>query len=335
MFPVSASERGGAMLMDNPLEKWDAAVAAYLTSRHALGRAYKKEEWVLGGVRAFLVKAGAADLDQALFDQWREPFYQRTSSTRVVHEHTVYNFCRYRRRSEPACFLPDPASLARQHPHPLPTIIEREQIVQLLDYVSELRSKPRQALRAAALRLAIILLYTTGLRRGELIRLTLGDVDVHQGVLFIRGSKFHKSRWVPLSASVHTELGNYLAARRQAGVDGSENAPLVCSQHGRALSGNGLYQSLKHVLAAAGIHDSSGHQPCVQDFRHSFAVAALLRWYENDADVQVNLPKLALYMGHVSIVSTAYYLRLMPAVIEQASRRFERSCAQIVDGGAS
>jgi hypothetical protein len=50
--------------------------------------------------------------------------------------------------------------------------------------------------------------------------------------------------------------------------------------------------------------------------------------------VQCNLPKLALYMGHVSIVSTAYYLRLMPAVVERASERFARACAGMLVGGA-
>jgi integrase len=92
---------------------------------------------------------------------------------------------------------------------------------------------------------------------------------------------------------------------------------------------------VKTVLIAADIKDHRGYYPRVQDFRHSFAVTALLRWYENNADVQVNLPKLALYMGHVSIISTAYYLRWMPAVIAHASKRFERSYAQILEGGTS
>lgn len=97
----------------------------------------------------------------------------------------------------------------------------------------------------------------------------------------------------------------------------------------------GFFNSFKCLLRSAGIHDSTGRCPRVQDFRHSFAVSALLRWYEADADVQSNLPKLALYMGHVSIVSTAYYLRWMPAVVSQASARFERSCAGVIEGGAS
>jgi integrase len=71
----------------------------------------------------------------------------------------------------------------------------------------------------------------------------------------------------------------------------------------------------------------------VQDFRHSFAVSALLRWYEADADAQANLPKLALYMGHVNIVSTAYYLRWMPAIVARASDRFARACSGVIEGG--
>lgn len=319
----------------NPLADWDEAATAYLTSRRALGRAYAKEEMILCNLRAFLVREGAVDIDRALFDRWREPFYHLSPNTRVVRERTVYNFCRYRRRSEPNCFLPDPSSLARPGPRPLPTLIESEQVVQLLEYLAELRPKRHEALRPAVLRMAIILLYTTGLRRGELIRLTLADVDADQGVLFIRESKFHKSRWVPLSPSVCAELRTYLSRRNQAGIESRDSAPLLCNWRGCAYTGSGINNTLKSVLVAAGIRDSNGRRPSIQDFRHSFAVAALLRWYEDDADVQVNLPKLALFMGHVSIVSTAYYLRWMPAVIAKASQRFERSCAGVLEGGAS
>jgi len=317
-----------------PLDRWDAATAAYLSSRRALGRAYRKEEWILGRLRAYLACRGATDLDQALFDQWRRRFRHSSASTRVVYEITVYNFCRYRRRSDPRCFLPDRLGLARPRPHPLPTLIERDQVARLLAYVSTPRPTSHNTARPEVLRLAIVLLYTAGLRRGEVARLTLGDVDAGAGVLRIHESKFHKSRWVPLSRSATQELREFLAARRAIDADLGPAAPLLCSKDGRPYSGPGLSQSLKSVMVRSGIWAGSGRCPRVQDFRHSFAVAALLRWYEADSDVQSNLPKLALYMGHVSIVSTAYYLRLMPVVVAQAGERFARACGALVDGGA-
>ena len=317
------------------LDAWDATVAAFLSSRQAIGRDYRNERWILRNLRTFLEGVGAADLDAALFDRWRAQFQHLGSSSRFAREHTVNKLCRYRRRSDPDCFLPDQESLARQKPHPLATIIEPAQVAHLLGCASQLPPGSRSPVRAQVMRLAVVLLYTAGLRRGELVRLTLGDVDARAGVLRIRESKFHKSRWVPLSTSAQAELQDYLVARRQAGLDERPAAPLLCTAGTRAYTGDGFFNGFKLLLRGAGIRGSTGRCPRVQDFRHSFAVAALLRWYEADADVQSNLPKLALYMGHVNIVSTAYYLRWMPAVISQASARFARSCAGVIEGGAS
>lgn len=319
----------------NLLVAWDAAVTAYLTSRRALGRLYEKEEYTLNHLRRLLLSEHAVELDEQLFNRWRAPFYRLSNRTRIIRERTVYNFCLYRRRREPACYVPDPGSFARPKPMPLPRIIEREQVIRLLRYVSALMPTAREPLRPSVLRLAILLLYTTGLRRGELQRLTLGDVDARRGVLFIRQSKFYKSRWVPLSPSMRAELRTYFDIRKRAGFDSRASAPLICHARGQPYTGVGIARTLKELLDAVGIRDQNGRRPRVQDFRHSFAVAALLRWYESGADVQVNLPKLALYMGHVSIVSTAYYLRWMPAVVARAGERFGRAFGDVVEGGAS
>lgn len=70
--------------------------------------------------------------------------------------------------------------------------------------------------------------------------------------------------------------------------------------------------------------------PGIRHSRHSFAIECLLRWYREGADVQSQLPKLAMYMGHVSIASTAYYLRWIPELAQAASDRFEASFGDLV-----
>jgi integrase len=312
------------------LSRWDAAVAAYLSSRHALGRAFLNEEVALRHIRAFLERCRAKDLDQSLFDQWRREFCDRSASTRVIRERAVYNFCRYRRRTEPSVFVPDPFALTRSRPYALPTLIEHTQVRELLRYVSRRGSTRQCRQRAAVLRLAIVLLYTAGLRRGELARLSMDDVDYRAGVLRIRESKFHKSRWVPLSQSAARELRRYLALRRLVDACPTTNAPLLCSARGKRYSLDGLANSIRRAMVDSGIWAA---RPRIHDFRHSFAVAALARWYRSNADVQSQLPRLALYMGHVSIASTAHYLRYMPSVVTLAGRRFERACGALIQGG--
>jgi integrase/recombinase XerD len=186
----------------------------------------------------------------------------------------------------------------------------------------------------AVLRLAVVLLYTAGLRRGELLRLSLQDVDAKAGVLRIRESKFRKSRFVPLSDDARRELRAYLRQRLAPRFDRSPTSPLLCNQTRgfRGYTGTGLTSGIQALFAAADVHDRQGRRPRIHDFRHVFALQALLRWYRADLDVQSNLPKLAMYMGHVSIVSTAYYLKWIPEIAEAASARFERHCGRLLQG---
>ena len=60
----------------------------------------------------------------------------------------------------------------------------------------------------------------------------------------------------------------------------------------------------------------------MHDLRHSFAVNALKRWYEEGVDVGTKLPMLSTYMGHVDISSTHYYIPFANGVAEEASARF-------------
>jgi integrase len=97
----------------------------------------------------------------------------------------------------------------------------------MLALVTRLTATPGSPLRPAVLRLAVVLLYTAGLRRGELLRLTLQDIDPRTGVLQIRESKFHKSRLVPLSLDALAELHRYL--RQRLPFDMRPASPLLCN----------------------------------------------------------------------------------------------------------
>jgi len=317
------------------LRHWDDLVAKYLAHRRAFGRGHQSQEWILKRLRQYLVAIGASDLDANGFDRWRKSLRHLNPNTRYVREITVHQFCGYRRRTDPRCFLPDPQTFTRPRPHRLPMILTPAQIGQLLAAASALRW--RASWYPAVIRLAIVLLYTAGLRREELARLRLEDVDTQVAVLRIRESKFHKSRWVPLSDSARRELRRYLIVRHTMPYGTDPTAPLL--YNGRetleSYTGQGLYHAITRLCKTAHILNSEGHPPRLVDFRHSFAVGALLRWYENGEDVQAGLPKLALYMGHVSISSTAYYLRCMPAVITRASQRFESAYGALISAGAA
>jgi integrase len=101
----------------------------------------------------------------------------------------VAGFCWYRCRTEPQCFAADPSSFPAHHQRVNPYISEPE-AAKLLRAASGLPRYPASPLRPEVIRLALALLLTTGIRRGERLALTLGDDYRRESTLHIRETKF-------------------------------------------------------------------------------------------------------------------------------------------------
>jgi integrase len=171
---------------------------------------------------------------------------------------------------------------------------------------------------------ALGLLYLTGLRAGEILHLTNADVDLDAAVLRVRDTKFRKSRLVPLARDVATrvqhcrdEIANRLGPRLP-------DAPFFPAPSNRSYSKSALRAAFHDVLGAARIpRHSGGRSLRVHDTRHSFAVMRLLLWYQQGADLNVRLPLLATYLGHVGLSSSQRYLQLTEEMVGEVVRRHE------------
>lgn len=300
----------------------------YLTLKRALGRQYHGEEWVLARLDRFLA-ARHADLSAETFAAWCLTLQHLASGIRRGHMRHVRNLCLYRRRREPGCFVPDERLFPPAHQAIRPHLFTDAQVAQLLTVARTLARSSNSPLCPENMRLAIVLLYTTGLRRGELARLTVGDYDPRERTLMIRSSKFHKSRLVPVSDDAAREIDHLLVIRRHRRFPAGADSPLLWHRN-RSYSGGGIGIAMRTLFRQAGIRTSTGRLPRTHDFRHGFALAALLRWYRAGIDVQTKLPLLATYMGHVSIVSTAYYLQFVESLAAAASARFAEHCGKLI-----
>jgi integrase/recombinase XerD len=300
------------------------SIDRYLKLKEALGRRFAIERRVLEQLDDFLTERAADDLSQVEFDDWCGTQLHISSGVRRNRMRIVRNFCLYRQRTYPNSFVPNGDLFPARHQPIRPYVFSDADIMQLLRTCTLLAATPRFPLRPQAYRLAVVLLYTTGVRRGELIRLILNDYDSQTGTLYIRESKFHKSRYVPLSSDANREIRQHLADRRTLRLPMKADAPLLCNGNAqeRPYSGAGLWHGMHALMTVAGVRKSDGQVPRVHDYRHGFAICALLRFYRAGVDLQAKLPLLATYMGHVSIASTEYYLSFLPELAAAASDRF-------------
>ena len=244
-------------------------IRSYLTLKRALGRQYSNEEHVLAHLDRFLA-ARRVDLTAETFAAWCLTLQHLASVTRRGRMRVVRNLCLYRRRGEPGCFIPDERLFPRAHQAIRPHIFTDSQIVELLAAARTLARTSNSPLCPENMRLAIVVLSTTGLRRGELTRLTVGDYDPPQRTLAIRESKFHKSRLVPLSADTAREVEHLIEIRDGRRLPAEADSPLLWhrSPSTGGYSGGGLSCAVRALFRRARIRTETGHLPRTHDFRH-------------------------------------------------------------------
>jgi len=186
--------------------------------------------------------------------------------------------------------------LAMQIPYPkekpsLPQILSREELTRLFDAC--LNAKHRVMFR---------LLYSSGLRRGEILRLTADDLITKDGKYQIRinCSKGGKDRYTVLSKKVLAELRQYYLSYHpkkylfNGGLKGTAMTPT----------------GLRHALNAAVKRAAINKEVNLHILRHCFASHAL--------EEGINLKTLQYLLGHSAVQTTMVYLHVSEVPLSKA-----------------
>jgi integrase len=182
---------------------------------------------------------------------------------------------------------------------------------------------PVGSLRPATITTLIGLLYATGLRIGEALKLTLADVDLRRRLLTVRETKFKKARYVPLSASTTRHLADYLRERKRKGFSLAASARVFVNSAGGPYGAAGVCTIFLQTLRELGLRGPKGKKgPRLHDFRHTFAVNRLLAWYRQGENVSAKMPLLSTYLGHTTVTATEVYLHATAELLENAGKRF-------------
>ncbi len=190
----------------------------------------------------------------------------------------------------------------------LPKALSFAEVQRILDAPS--RREPARGRQPEALRDDAMLevLYATGLRVSELIKLDLDAVNASVGFLRATG-KGSKQRVVPLGAVALRKLRRYLEGGRPALLKTRASNRLFVTRAGKGMTRQGFWKILRRDARAAGIQRSiSPHM-----LRHSFATHLL----ERGADLRV----VQTLLGHASISTTQIYTHVEKERLKQLHKR--------------
>jgi integrase/recombinase XerD len=292
----------------------------YIDLRRALGYKLRKHEPRLTEFIAFLAAKGTDRITTKLAVAWA------TESSKG-HKHSCFqrlgfirSFAKHVSAMDARTEIPPAGTMRRPEIALRPYIYTQEEIGRLMAAARNLFS-PRK-LRCHTYYHLVGLLATTGMRSGEAVRLADSDVNLAEGLITIRESKFGKSRVVPLHPTTVKALVAY-KARRDTFLNKAEASTFFVNERRGAIGSP--HKSFRDICCAAALEKVCDEvRPRMHDLRHTFAVQTLLAWYRKGADVERHLPILSTFLGHSHVENTYWYLSSTPELLGAACERLEK-----------
>ena len=196
----------------------------------------------------------------------------------------------------------------------LPAVLTRQQVRELL-----------AGIRLRRYRTPIKLIYVCGLRLSECLALTIHDIKGKENKLFIRNSKGHQDRVVPLPTSLYEELGRYWKFHRHPlllfpNVGRGENTPEAVARRMREAMAPMSCSALQRLLIAAR-KELNIPAASIHSLRHSFATHLL--------EAGAHLHTIQRLLGHKQITSTMVYLHLTHQTTREALGLMDELCRNL------
>jgi integrase len=298
------------------------AVQDYLTMRRSLGFKLRDMGHNLRHFVSFMEQQRASIITTELALRWAQQPQDVQPAQWAARLSFVRSFARYWSATDPRTEIPPTGLLPYRTKRATPYIYSNDEIQQILKAARDL--PPSTGLRPWTYYSLFGLMAVTGMRISEVIRLDHADVDLKQGLLTVRLTKFSKSRLIPLHPSTVKKLKRYLH-RRDELYPRPLTARFFLSNQGTPLTDcmvRWTFVKLSRQIGLRKVGDSFG--PRLHDLRHRFAVTTLLHWYRTGVDVEQRLPVLSTYLGHAHVTDTYWYLSAIPELLAVTKDRLEK-----------
>ena len=183
---------------------------------------------------------------------------------------------------------------------PLPRNIlsarEVEQILQLCNIDDTIGLRDREVMEV---------LYSTGMRRGEVVALKLYDLSFDRGVLLVRQGKGKKDRYVPIGERAIAWLEKYIREARPQLAAEPDDMTVFLTAQGEPFSRDHMTSNVKARIDAAKL----GKTGACHIFRHTMATLM----HENGADIRF----IQEILGHVKLETTQIYTHVSIRTLQQ------------------
>lgn len=265
-------------------------------------------------------------ISKELFDAWSKPFPMESDCNRYSRISILRGFSAYLQLMGYESHIPQmPKYRSTFTPH-IYTKKEMEGIFRECDKLLVHRHYMYSC--KCIMPTVVRMLYGTGIRIGEALKLRHKDVDLAAGMLTLRECKNGCDRVVPMSLSLTASCKDYVAYKIAQGASIGQENTFFTSPDGHPCLVGTVHANFRVILTRAGIpYGGRSKGPRLHDLRHTFCVNALLQMTNAGYDLYYTMPVLMTYMGHKSLEATNRYVRLTeemyPDVLKKVNEAYK------------
>lgn len=298
---------------------------AYSSQMTKMGYRFKSSETIIRAFVNFL--GGEATLDKLTAENCSRFLYARGEKIRPTwfNQYTALNgFFRWMRARNLISTNPLPTDIPRR-PKPRKAYIYSCEELKRIFAAALTYQKLKRTIIPECVQMILMLCYLLGLRRSEALKLRVGDVDSDKRLVYVRATKFNKSRVLTYNNQVSALIDRFLKWRSESGLPNEPDSYLFMTRRWQPMNISCFDYTFRKVCNRAGFTRRDGETAYarIHDLRHTFAVHRLIACYRQGGSVQKFLPALSVYMGHKCISHTSVYLTLTPELLSEANALFE------------
>jgi len=302
----------------------------FLDEKRACGIKYIDEERMMHKLDKLCVSHSRADgLSKELVVAFTTPQPNWSQSTYEKYVNLTSQIAKFLNLRDIFAYLPDTKLKLGIDRSFSPYIFSIEEIRDIFEKADNLYSG-RSYIRSYDFYPVIFrLLYSSGMRISEALLLTIKDVDLTNGTVFIKNAKNHKDRLLPLNHQMVPYLCFYAEKYHQSSRDDDY---FFTPPHGGHYDKGTVYHRFRDILFQCGISHGGREKggPRLHCLRHTFCVHSLRQFLANGVDHRAALPILSVYMGHSSIAATGKYLRLTAEAYPEVSNMMEEEFGRLI-----
>ncbi len=241
------------------------------------------------------------EITKPILERWQRHLYLHrkadgeplTTRSQIAHTHPVKAFFRWLARENHILYNPaselEMPRIGRRLPKHIMSVAEAEKVLAVPNLKTPVGLRDRAMLET---------LYSTGVRRQELINLNVYDLDADRGVVMVREGKGKKDRIIPIGARALAWIEKYLEDVRPDLASGADPGTLFLATTGQPFSPARLAEIVREAVNDSGI----GKRGSCHMFRHTMATLML----ENGADIRF----IQAMLGHAELSSTEIYTQV-------------------------